>query len=130
MLISDRVFDYIRKKGLSQKEFSVKTGIPQSTISDWKKKKANPSSDKILIICDVLGITPVELLADTESEKYTVPDHLIIERGSGEYLLIQQYRSLEEDMRGRLIGYADALAEFSGKSAGSELVADDSSDVQ
>ena len=44
------------KNGLSQKEFSEQTGISQSTISDWKRKKTNPSADKILKICEVLHI--------------------------------------------------------------------------
>lgn len=52
MTISERIFDILDKKGMSQKEFSLATGIPQSTISDWRKKNTNPASDKILIICD------------------------------------------------------------------------------
>ena len=50
---------------MSQKEFSEKTGIAQSSISDWKKKKTNPVSEKILIICSVLDITPYELVGGT-----------------------------------------------------------------
>lgn len=51
MLISERIFLLMDKNGLSQKEFSEQTGISQSTISDWKRKKTNPSADKILKIC-------------------------------------------------------------------------------
>ena len=51
---------------MSQKEFSEKTGIAQSSISDWKRKKTNPVSEKILIICSVLDITPYELLGGTD----------------------------------------------------------------
>lgn len=43
-----------------------KTGIAESTISDWKKKKTNPESDKILIISEVLGVSPYELLSGAE----------------------------------------------------------------
>ena len=46
-------------------DFSKATGIAQSTISDWKRKKTNPSADKIMIICNVLKVTPYELLQDT-----------------------------------------------------------------
>ena len=51
---------------MSQKEFSRKTGIAESSISDWKKKHTNPVSDKILIICEVLDISPYELLSGAE----------------------------------------------------------------
>ena len=47
MLISEKIFYLIGKNKLTQKEFSEQTGISQSTISDWKRKKTNPSADKI-----------------------------------------------------------------------------------
>ena len=39
--ISERIFDLLEQHGMSQKEFSEKTGIAQSSISDWKRKKTN-----------------------------------------------------------------------------------------
>ena len=57
MTISERIFELLDKRGMSQKEFSEKTGIAQSSISDWKRKKTNPVSEKILIICSVLDVT-------------------------------------------------------------------------
>ena len=65
MLISEKIFLIMKKRGLSQKEFSEQTGISQSTISDWKRKNTNPSADKILKICEVLRVTPYELLAES-----------------------------------------------------------------
>ena len=43
MIISERVFKLLKEKNISQKEFSEATGIAQSTISDWKRKKTNPA---------------------------------------------------------------------------------------
>ena len=54
MMISERIFRILKEKRISQKYFSEQTGIAQSTISDWKRKKTNPTSDKVLAICDVL----------------------------------------------------------------------------
>ena len=42
MYIRDRIFQKLEELNMTQKEFSEKTGIPQSTISDWRKKKTNP----------------------------------------------------------------------------------------
>ena len=36
MTISQKVFEILREKGMSQKNFAIATGIPQSTISDSK----------------------------------------------------------------------------------------------
>ena len=38
MLISERIYKYIAERGMSQIEFSKRTGISQSTISDWHRK--------------------------------------------------------------------------------------------
>ncbi len=68
-IVSDRIFELLKEQGMSQKEFAHKTGIAESTISDWKKKRTNPVSDKILIISEVLGVTPYELLTFSELNK-------------------------------------------------------------
>ena len=109
MNISGKIFELIKEKKMTQKEFGKRTGIPQSTISDWKSKKLNPASDKILIICDVLEVSPYELLGAVQSGKYEIPDHVIVQKDTEEYLLIERYRKLKKDQRERLLGYMEAL---------------------
>ena len=66
MIISEKIFYLLDQKGITQKDFAVQTGISQSTISDWKRKKTNPSADKILKICEILHVTPYELLSERD----------------------------------------------------------------
>ena len=61
-------FQLLDEKGMSQKAFSERTGIAQSSISDWKRKKTNPVAEKIMIICEQLDVTPYELLSGTDGE--------------------------------------------------------------
>ena len=112
MLISERIYQYMNEKGISQLEFSKRTGISQSTVSDWKRKGTNPSADKIMIICDVLDISPYELLLGTENEKlknYNQPDYVIIDKNSREYMLVESFQRLDSDAQKRLEGYMEAL---------------------
>lgn len=106
------------KKNISRKQFSEETGIAQSTISDWKRKKTNPAADKIMAICDALQVTPTQLLADdtdgTESTGTAVEtevDYMMVRRGSEEYVLIEKYRKLGKGGKNRVQGYLQALAE-------------------
>ena len=46
MTIRDRIFSKISELEITQKEFSKRTGIPETTVSDWKKKKTNPTAEK------------------------------------------------------------------------------------
>ena len=112
MNISGKIFELIKEKGMTQKEFGRRTGIPQSTISDWKGKQLNPASDKILIICDVLEVTPYELLGAAQNSKYEIPDHVVVQKDTEEYLLIERYRQLGKDQRERLMGYMEAIRDM------------------
>lgn len=111
MTISEKIFEILDAKGMSQKEFSLATGIPQSTISDWRKKNTNPASDKILVICKTLDITPYELLSNVKEEgsRTNKVDYRIIVEGTEEDLLIETYEKLDTKARGRLMGYIEAL---------------------
>ena len=111
MTISERIFELLGKRGMSQKEFSIRTGIAQSSISDWKRKKTNPVSEKILIICEVLGVTPYELLEGTEGEgKRSNPSEVIVIEKNSEYgRAVCDFLALDKGRQGRLLGYLQAL---------------------
>lgn len=111
MMISQRIFELLEEKKISQKEFSEKTGIAQSTISDWKRKKTNPASDKILLICEALRVTPYELLSGTR-DGYAGSDYVLIGKGTDEHMLIEQYRSFKQMDKGRILGYMQLLREM------------------
>ena len=98
------------KNGLSQKEFSEQTGISQSTISDWKRKKTNPSADKILKICEVLHITPNELLAEGIVHDDGRMDY-VFALNKDEEVVLESFRNLESRQKERLLGYMTALKE-------------------
>ena len=113
MTISQKVFELLKERGMSQKDFSIATGIPQSTISDWRKKNTNPASDKILAICDVLDVTPYELLSNVKEEgsRANKVSYRIVVEGTEEDMLIDAYEKLGAKARGRLMGYMEALKE-------------------
>ena len=115
MTISDRIFDLIRKKRMTQKEFAEKTGISQSTISEWKSKRTNPTSEKIMIICEVLDVTPEWLLSgsDNTGERGNELPWFVVSRESELGDLVSAYRSLDEKQRERLLGYMAALQHLS-----------------
>jgi len=118
MIISERIFDLLQKQGMSQKEFSEKTGIAQCTISDWKRKKTNPVSEKILIICEVLGVTPYELLGGTtEKGSRSNPSSVVIIDKESEFgQIMVDIASMDTRERERLLGYIAALKKASNKS--------------
>ncbi|MBR5181374.1 MAG: helix-turn-helix transcriptional regulator [Clostridiales bacterium] len=109
MTISERIFKIMKDKGITQLEFSRLTGIAQSTISDWKRKKTNPAADKILVICDALKISPNELLQDHVPDKSV--DYVIVSKNTEAYKLLVEYEKLDRSSKDRLLGYISALCD-------------------
>ena len=122
MTISERIFKLLQERGMSQKEFSDRTGIAQSSISDWKRKKTNPVSEKILIICDVLDVTPYELLGATEGEgrRSNPSEVIVLEKGSEAGRMLEEYLGMSEKYQERLLGYMHALQEMPDYGEGSK----------
>ena len=111
MTVSERIFLKLDQLSMSQKVFSEKTGILPSTISEWKKKKTNPLSEKIMPICEALGVTPEWLLSGVDPENSNEEiGYYTIKKDTDLGRLLAYYERLEPYMRERVIGYAEALA--------------------
>lgn len=111
MTISERILKVLKDRNMTQAEFAKQVGIATSTISEWKKRKTNPTADKIMDICNVLQITPEQLLTGKgieDEENITVTS-----RESCFTLydiqLVQDYHGLKEEQQKRLMAYMEAL---------------------
>ena len=116
MLIRDRIFDRLEKMNMTQKDFSERTGIPQSTVSDWRKKRTNPTAEKIMIICEVLEVTPEWLLSGVEPQgkRGNIPQKYVVDKKTDTGLLIECFNSLDQSSQAHLLGYAMGLKKHVG----------------
>ncbi len=111
MLIRDRIFERIDELHMTQKAFSEQTGIPQTTISDWRKKRTNPTAEKLLIICEVLKVTPEWLLSGIEAQgdRGNPPKKYVVDYETEPGILIECFNSLDKASQAHLLGYAMGL---------------------
>ena len=97
-----------------QAEFAKRVGIATSTVSEWKKKKTNPSADKIMDICVALEVTPEELLTgrgideengftEMESKDRSTPV---------DWQIIDDFHGMKEAQKRRLLKYMEALKQL------------------
>lgn len=114
MIISERIFEIIKEKNMTQAEFGKRAGIATSTISEWKKRKTNPSADKIMDICVALEVTPEEILTgrgidkknsleDSERENKMTPI---------DWKIIKDYHEMKETQKRRLLKYMEMLKQL------------------
>ena len=108
MIISERIFNILEKKNMSQNDFSKKVGIANSTISDWKRKKTNPSADRIMDICYVLDVTPEQLLTGKGIDDVTASNDETVLTPLSKTLL-EDFNNLQDAQKDRLLEYVEAL---------------------
>ena len=111
MTVGQKIFELLKQKGMTQKEFSQRTGIATTTISDWRKKNTNPGSDKILLICAALEVTPEYLLSGVseDSGRGRRREYVVIPDDTEERLLIERFGKMDFKERKLLLAYAEKL---------------------
>ena len=111
MTISERMFQIMEEKQITQYRLSKMTGISTKTISDWRNKKTNPGADKIMVICEALQILPETLLTGrgrtemSDSLPYIETDFAKEAEGH----LVVSFRTFSEDKKRRLLAYMNML---------------------
>ena len=111
MTISERILKVLKVRNMTQAEFAKQVVIATSTISELKIRKTNPTADKIMDICNVLQITPEQLLTgkgieDEENINVTSRESCFTPY---DIQLVQDYHGLKEEQQKRLMAYMEAL---------------------
>lgn len=114
MTVSERILKVLKERNMTQAEFAKQVGIATSTISEWKKRKTNPSVDKIMDICNVLQITPGQLLTGKgiEDEEEIAASNPESRFTPYDIQLIEDYHGLKEEQQRRLLAYMEALKQL------------------
>lgn len=65
--IGNKLFAFRKHKGMTQAEVAEAAGISDRTYADIERGTANMRTETLLRICDVLRITPDEILTEESS---------------------------------------------------------------
>lgn len=60
--------DLLEKNDKTAYQVSKETGVPQSTLSDWKTGRSKPKLDKLLILAKYFDV-PVEYFAEDDADE-------------------------------------------------------------
>lgn len=90
--VGSRIKELRKSKGISQRAFATKLGIPFSTYSNYENDNREPSMDTLQRIADALGVHMSYLLG-TGVKAIITKDHVFVE-GSPEYEAAGLYDSI------------------------------------
>ena len=76
MTLGERLLEYRTKIGISQEKLAEKIGVSRQTISKWETNQSTPDFDKILPLCETLGITTEELIKGEKEIENSEPKEI------------------------------------------------------
>lgn len=99
---SEIIIEILEQKDISQSELSKRTGIPTSTISDWKRKGNIPTADKIGLVCEALHVQPEDIIGKANG---TEENRRVVYKNEPLWDFISLYDLLEDEQKNRLLKY-------------------------
>lgn len=63
-MLSERIYEFRRKSGLSQEQLAEKIGVSRQSISKWESGTSTPELEKLLALSECFNITLDELVRE------------------------------------------------------------------
>lgn len=106
MSVSERVLELLSKdKSFSQKELAKSIGVAPSTLSNWLLKNRDIPPDKLIPICEYLGVSVNSLLTGNEES----PNGDMVPPPGVDPILIRLIARLTRDQQLELRGYVKRM---------------------
>jgi len=126
MTVSQRIFQIMSEKGITQNDLSKRAQIPKSTISAWKTRGSSPDSTKLNLIADCLEVSVADLLDPDTCDVVSSVSNNNIQNGNNnniainncdydinEKKLIEKFRELDYEEQIKLM--AEVIDRVKGK---------------
>lgn len=85
MKISERIFELMKAKKITQAELAEALGITQPSVGNWKTRGTTPPMEYLPTICEVLGVSWEYLITGEETKQHITSEELY---------LVEQYRKV------------------------------------
>lgn len=81
----NRLKSIMKERKITQTELAKRTGIRQSSISDWLNNRYEPKQDKVYIIAKALNVSPAWLLGYDENIPTNQTEGYYVDPKTAEY---------------------------------------------
>ena len=81
----NRLKSIMKERKITQTELANRTGIRQSSISDWLNNRYEPKQDKVYIIAKALNVSPAWLLGYDENIPTNQTEGYYVDPETAEY---------------------------------------------
>lgn len=102
--ITERIFDAMKDRNITQKQLADELGIGQSTVANWKKRDCPPPINYISKIAKMLNVSIEYLVTGSDN-----PQKLVLT--DDEWFIIRHYRFTSEANKSKIYGYVLGLTD-------------------
>ena len=99
MDILERILEERKKRNWSEYQLAQNSGITQSTVSTWYRKKMQPSISSLEKICAGFGITLADFFSDSEA----------VELSEDQKSILKRWDSLDKDQKSVILNLLDTM---------------------
>lgn len=100
MTISERMFQVMKQKKITQEKLAESLGTKQSSVTNWKSRGTTPPMEYLPKICEVLDISWEYLITGENRQPHYTAD---------ERQLVTEYRKCNEVGKERIREYTQAM---------------------
>ena len=104
---------YRESRGWTEYQLAERSGLPQSTISSWYRRKMMPSLPSLEKVCGALGITLSQLLAEDEKTAVLSPR---------EQELLRRWSRLSDAQKQEAVDSMVRMTDIAEKEAAAEVL--------
>ena len=106
----NRLKTIMSERKITQSELSKRTGIRQSSISDWLNGRYEPKQDKIYLIAQALGVSPSWLLGyDETTSNQTEGYYVYLRTRPGARMLFSAAKDITKEEMEETVKYIEFL---------------------
>lgn len=100
--IINRIIRITEEKGVNGKELGERLGLKKSPLTDWKNKKAKPTLEQIIKICEIFEISADFLLFG----KNPVDKYNLLSKADRELVdnILNRYKDIRSELSASKIG--------------------------
>lgn len=100
MKISERIFEIMKAKKITQAKLAEALGITQPSVGNWKTRGTTPPMEYLPKICEILDVSWEHLVTGKESDEYYTTE---------EKRLVEHFRGTDDTGKKRIMEYAQDM---------------------
>lgn len=78
MTLYERIYNLCKERNMTGKELGEMLGLKKSPLTDWKNKKANPTVEQVIRMCEIFATSSEYILFGKESKNLSEEEEQII----------------------------------------------------